>query len=45
MCEAGEFDRMAAIHGMEVTSIPLAEAIGSTRLVPEDLVRAADFLK
>jgi phosphofructokinase-like protein len=45
MCEAGEFDRMVAIHGMEITSVPLADAIGGTRLVPDDLVRAADFLK
>ena len=45
MCEAGEFDRMVAIQGMVVTSVPLAEAIGTTRLVPPDLVRDADFLK
>jgi 6-phosphofructokinase len=45
MCEAGEFDRMVAIHGMEVTSVPFADALGATRFVPEDLVRDADFLK
>lgn len=45
MCEASEFDRMVAIQGMVVTSVPLAEAIGTTRLVPPDLVRDADFLK
>ncbi len=45
MCEAGEFDRMVAIQGITITSVPLAEAIGTTRLVPPDLVRDADFLK
>ena len=27
MAKAGEFGRMAAIHGTEMTSVPLAEAV------------------
>ena len=44
LCEAGEFGRMVAIRGMEVTSIPLADALGATRTVPEDIIRVAELV-
>jgi phosphofructokinase-like protein len=44
LCEAGEFDRMVVIRGMEVTSIPLGDALGATRTVPDDIVRVAELV-
>ena len=44
LCEAGEFGRMVAVRGMEVTSIPLADALGATRTVPEDIIRVAELV-
>jgi len=44
LCEDGEFDRMVVIRGMEVTSIPLGDALGATRTVPDDLVRVAELV-
>jgi phosphofructokinase-like protein len=44
LCEAGEFDRMVVIRGMEVTSMPLGDALGATRTVPDDIVRVAELV-
>jgi len=41
---ASAFDRMVVIRGMEITSIPLGDALGSTRTVPDDLVRVAELV-
>jgi 6-phosphofructokinase 1 len=36
-----EFGKMVAVHGTEIVSIPLAEAINRTRLVGQDLIDVA----
>jgi 6-phosphofructokinase 1 len=43
MTAEGNFGRMVALHESRITSIPLSEVAGKTRVVPEDspLVRAA----
>ncbi|MCL5292245.1 MAG: 6-phosphofructokinase [Actinobacteria bacterium] len=44
MVERGEYDRMVAIQGNQITSVPLEEAIGKTRPVDEALYRMANDL-
>jgi 6-phosphofructokinase 1 len=39
-----EFGRMVAVHGTEIVSIPVAEAINRTRLVGQDLIDVAGGL-
>jgi 6-phosphofructokinase 1 len=43
MLARGEYNRMVALHGSEVTGVPLEEVAGKTKLVPPDhpLIRAA----
>jgi 6-phosphofructokinase 1 len=43
MLAEGVYNRMVALHGSEVTSVPLEEVAGKTKLVPLDhpLIRAA----
>ncbi|HVA63577.1 MAG TPA: 6-phosphofructokinase, partial [Terriglobales bacterium] len=37
MAHRGEFGRMAALRGQDLTSVPLAEALGRNRKVGDDL--------
>jgi 6-phosphofructokinase 1 len=37
----GESGRMVALKGTDIVSIPIAEAIGKTRLVGDDLIDVA----
>jgi 6-phosphofructokinase 1 len=39
-----EFGRMVAVHGTDIVSIPLEEAINRTRLVGQDLLDVASGL-
>jgi ATP-dependent phosphofructokinase / diphosphate-dependent phosphofructokinase len=41
MAHNKEFGKMVAVHGTEIVSIPLAEAINRTRLVGQDLIDVA----
>ncbi|HVB40974.1 MAG TPA: 6-phosphofructokinase [Terriglobales bacterium] len=41
MAHRGEFGRMAALHGQELTSVPLAQALGSNRKVDDALYEMA----
>lgn len=41
MVHRGEFGRMAALHGQELTSVPLAEALRQNRTVGEELYALA----
>jgi len=38
MIHSGEFGQMAALHGTEVVAVPLAEAVGSLKTVPQEWV-------
>jgi len=38
MIHDGEFGRMAALHGTEVDSIPLADAVNNLKSVPQEWV-------
>ena len=44
MLEAGEFGRMAALRGDEVTSVSLADATGELKTVPESMFALIDDL-
>ncbi|MDP9269010.1 MAG: 6-phosphofructokinase [Acidobacteriota bacterium] len=41
MVHQGESGCMVALHGTEIVSVPIAEAIGKTRLVGDDLIAVA----
>ena len=41
MVHKGESGCMVALHGTDIVSIPIAEAIGKTRLVGDDLINVA----
>jgi 6-phosphofructokinase 1 len=38
MIHRGEFGKMAALRGTEVTAIPLTEAVGTLKTVPQEWV-------
>jgi 6-phosphofructokinase 1 len=38
MVHQGEFGKMAAIKGQEITSVSLEEAVGKTKTVPKELL-------
>ena len=38
MIHNGEFGQMAALHGTEVVAVPLAEAVGRLKTVPQEWV-------
>lgn len=40
----GRFDHMAALRGTEITSVPLAEAVGQLKTVPQELYEEAKRL-
>jgi 6-phosphofructokinase 1 len=42
MVRASEYGRMAAVQGLEVSSVPLAEAVSRVKLVDPDLYRVAE---
>lgn len=44
LVERGEFDRMVAVRGSKITSVPLEEAIGKTKPVDEELYRVVNDL-
>jgi hypothetical protein len=37
----GKSGCMVALHGTEIVSVPISEAIGKTRLVDDDLIAVA----
>ncbi len=39
----GTFDVMTALHGMKIEAVPLADALGASRLVPEGLLYLIDL--
>jgi len=44
LCEAGEFDMMVVVRGLELAAVPLAEALGSYRQVPPELIHLDELL-
>ncbi|MBV8208157.1 MAG: 6-phosphofructokinase [Acidobacteria bacterium] len=45
MVHAGESGCMVALRGTRIISVPMAEALGKTRVVDEDLIRVAEGLQ
>lgn len=45
LCEAGQFDMMVVVRGLEITAVPLAEALGRYRQVPPELLHLDDVLE
>jgi 6-phosphofructokinase 1 len=42
MVDEGLWGRMAALRGTAVIDVPLAEAVGTLKTVPEDVYRVAE---
>ncbi len=43
LVEQGQWDRMVALHGMRVTSVPLADALAETKPVDPELLEVANI--